>query len=497
MLISQTKLDFWIKESLNVLFTGEYGVGKSSIIIEAWKRHNLNFKYFSGATMDPWIDFVGVPEKREDKDGVPYIAYILPDYMNDDLEAIFIDEFNRSSKKVRSAVMELIQFKSINGKKFKNLRIVWAAINPEDSEFDFDYDVEKLDPAIKDRFQVHYTIPFDVDKEYFSKKYGNENAVVAEQWWSQLPINIRKFVPPRRLDFALDMFMKNGDINDVLPLESNPNILKNSLMIEPISVILEKYYLSKNKKDAKKFLNGINNWNKSESIIAGNKDYIDFFLPLASKEMISSFISSSKTQVKEHLKKRLKQNKLSKTIQAIFNDIESASLNRYEFASRTINYAYKLRNKQWIKENNITDCLSLNNVFITDVTKYVSSTKQKLEYILSTELNTDVAQNIDFIKKSTNLIKETVNFHVIALYRQYFALIEKVINCLEKYSSHMSVKSIVEQQTILLNTTNYLMLEIIDKLYISEEELTSKFSEIISFFADNSEAFIYERVTDI
>ena len=43
-----------------------------------------------------------------------------------------MDEFSRAHKKVRNAVMELIQFKSINGRKFKNLKIVWAAINPDD-----------------------------------------------------------------------------------------------------------------------------------------------------------------------------------------------------------------------------------------------------------------------------------------------------------------------------------------------------------------------------
>ena len=41
--------------------------------------------------------------------------------------------------------MELIQFKSINGKKFNNLRFIWAAVNPDDPE-----DVVTLEPQTCD-----------------------------------------------------------------------------------------------------------------------------------------------------------------------------------------------------------------------------------------------------------------------------------------------------------------------------------------------------------
>jgi len=40
-------------------FSGKHGVGKSAMIIEAFNRHNLNWMYFSGSAMDPWVDFVG------------------------------------------------------------------------------------------------------------------------------------------------------------------------------------------------------------------------------------------------------------------------------------------------------------------------------------------------------------------------------------------------------------------------------------------------------
>lgn len=41
--------------------------------------------------------------------------------------------------------MELIQFKSINGKKFNNLKVIWAAINPDDGDKDALKDIVNFD----------------------------------------------------------------------------------------------------------------------------------------------------------------------------------------------------------------------------------------------------------------------------------------------------------------------------------------------------------------
>ena len=63
------------------------------------------------------------------------------EFQDDEVEAIFMDEFQKTQK-VRNAVMELIQFKSINGRKFKNLKIVDAG--KDDEEFNYR---DALDPA--------------------------------------------------------------------------------------------------------------------------------------------------------------------------------------------------------------------------------------------------------------------------------------------------------------------------------------------------------------
>ena len=112
----------------NVLLVGNHGVGKTAIVRTALDDLGLVWKYFSASSIDPWVDLVGVPKE---KDGV--LELIRPATLDfENLQVIFLDEYNRAPKKVRNACMELIQFGSINGKKFPKLQLVIAAINPDD-----------------------------------------------------------------------------------------------------------------------------------------------------------------------------------------------------------------------------------------------------------------------------------------------------------------------------------------------------------------------------
>ena len=260
-MIPDTKLDFWIKENYNVILRGYHGVGKTAIIRNAFERHNLNWLYFSAATMDPWVDFVGVPKERKDENGVVYLDLIRPKvFAEDKVEAIFMDEFNRSTPKVRNAVMELLQFKSINGKKFNNLKIIWCAINPEDEEENLDYDVEKIDPAQLDRFQVIYDVPYLLDKSYFYKKFGNQITNAVTSWWNELDKSIKLKISPRRVDYAMECYTKNGDLRDILPKEANIKKLlieiENGTFEEQLKAVTK----TKNENKIKEFIDNENNF---------------------------------------------------------------------------------------------------------------------------------------------------------------------------------------------------------------------------------------------
>lgn len=310
----------------------------SSIVIDTFNRHKLNYLYFSAATMDPWVDFVGVPrEKNDDKlpkefkvikelalidpdlatewiknnwsmttesankiinhttnkiVGASYLELIRPQaFATDTVEAIFFDEFNRSPKKVRNAVMELLQFKSINGKKFPNLKIIWAAINPDDD--DQNYDVEKLDPAQADRFHITVGIEYKPNKDWFKERYTAKIAESAISWWEELPDELKNLVSPRRLQYAIDVYTERGDIRDVLPETSNTQKLRDALNNGPISDKLEQFIKSGNVTEAREFMKNENNYTAAMKYITKSQSLMDYFFPLLPKEKINVIMSEN------------------------------------------------------------------------------------------------------------------------------------------------------------------------------------------------------------
>lgn len=199
----------------------------------------------------------------------------------------FFDELNRAPDKVLNAIMELIQFKSINGYKLKNLKVIWAAINPEDD--DDTYSVNHLDPAHVDRFHVKIDVPFDVDKEYFTKKYPSIGETFIT-WWKALPENIRVLVSPRRLDYAADAYVNDCRLEDFLPAETNITKLRGMLKSLPFH---EEIANVVDAEAAEKFLRNINNATKLlEMVKVKDPLAIDFFVKYAStmpKELVEPF----------------------------------------------------------------------------------------------------------------------------------------------------------------------------------------------------------------
>jgi hypothetical protein len=288
LLLIKSKLDNYFKMKVNVLLEGRHGTGKTSLVSEIFNKNCKKWLYFSGATLDPWVDFIGIPKEKSigDKE---VLTFVLPEkMMDDDVEAIFIDEYNRSHKKVRNGTLELIQFKSINGKSFPNLKVVWAAINPCEDEID--YDVETLDEAQIDRFQVKIKMPNNPDVNYFTSKFGDPYAKAACEWWNQLPTKIQMRVSPRRLDYALEIYKAEHDIYDVIPIESNPGKLLTLLKFGNIEEKINKLYLEKNNKKTNAFFKEENNFQSAVTIIKKNEDYMHYFLPLLEEERLSSLL---------------------------------------------------------------------------------------------------------------------------------------------------------------------------------------------------------------
>jgi hypothetical protein len=136
--------------------------------------------------------------------------------------------------------------------------MVWIAINPPDTG---EYDVQQLDPAQEDRFQVHFFVPNRPDDEYFTRKYM-EKGVKFTNWWAKLAPEAQKKISPRRLDYAAEMYFDGGDLADVLPAGIN-----TAELIEVLGhgTIEERYNLLRNNKnttpeDIRRFIQNDNNF---------------------------------------------------------------------------------------------------------------------------------------------------------------------------------------------------------------------------------------------
>lgn len=210
------KAGMWLDNNLNVMLIGLHGVGKTQVVLDECKAKGLRMKYFSCSTLDPFTDLVGVPFARKDDEGNEYLKMVRPRDI-DKAEIIFMDEFNRADSKVHNALMEIILFRTINGEPLPNLRMVWAAMNPPGG----DYDVEELDPALLDRFDVFEDVAARPSVEYMVSRgirEGVAQALIA--WWQEQNKTRRsaaEVITPRRLEKIGLLYEKTGDFKSAIP----------------------------------------------------------------------------------------------------------------------------------------------------------------------------------------------------------------------------------------------------------------------------------------
>lgn len=187
------------KHKLNVLLIGTHGVGKTMSCISILKKQKVNYKHFSVPTMDPWVDLTGLPKPVGDDNNLK-IKFARPELDVEGVEVLLFDEINRGHPKTMDALFEITQFKTCNGKSFKNLKMVWATMNPPGKGSMSN----ALDPALEDRFDIKIQIAPQINKNYFGEKYGTVFADNIYNWYSILPPDIKLELSPRRIEKAID-----------------------------------------------------------------------------------------------------------------------------------------------------------------------------------------------------------------------------------------------------------------------------------------------------
>lgn len=319
-------LQNFIRRNRNVLFIGKHGVGKTTLIMEAFKAENLTYKIFNAATMDPFTDFIGIPREQTDSSG-SYLEYVKPkDFRDGNVQAIFFDEVNRGHKAVTNQILELVQFRTLNGVPMPNLRFVWAAMNPgEDSLSDVTYDVEPFDQAKMDRFHYIINLPYEPNKDYLVEKYGTHNAKVAIEWWSKLSPDLKNLVSPRRLSYVLDEFAAGGDVTCMLPMSANPKqlltLLESGSVDDKFKKLVKGLTINSTKEERKeltKFLSDPALFDQVKKDLIPK--YIEGSAKCMSEERLFELISSS-TKVKNFVVSNPKEFKKElQTLRQVTND---------------------------------------------------------------------------------------------------------------------------------------------------------------------------------
>lgn len=142
-----------------LMFIGGHGIGKSKLIEQLAKDDDAEFiTLFLGQAADAG-DIIGLPTRIEhtDDDGNSYFItdFAPPKWWPRNMGKkyyLFLDEFNRMKPEMGQCVMDLVLNRKLNGRNLpSNTRII-AAINPLEDGY---YQVEELDPALMDRFNVY------------------------------------------------------------------------------------------------------------------------------------------------------------------------------------------------------------------------------------------------------------------------------------------------------------------------------------------------------
>jgi hypothetical protein len=140
----------------NPLFAGDAGIGKSEIC-QAWakaqrkKDPNFGFLDLRLALMEAQ-DLIGTPREANGR-----TTFMLPDFWpKEGSGLLLLEEPNRAHTSVTNAIMQLLTDRKVHGYQLPEGWIIAGAINPETTA----YDVNTMDAALRNRFQV-YEVNYD------------------------------------------------------------------------------------------------------------------------------------------------------------------------------------------------------------------------------------------------------------------------------------------------------------------------------------------------
>lgn len=190
--------------TFNPLFAGDAGVGKSEICqlwVKEQQKTNPDFEFrdLRIAQLEA-PDFVGLV-KIVNRGGQDRTDYITPNFWPAPGTSglLLLEEVNRANSSNMNALMQLLTDRKMHDYKLPEGWIIAAAVNPDDSN----YDVNSMDTAFRDRFEI-----YDVEHDHKgfiqfakdSKWHSNIINFLESQWVYKRPGEIGDqgtYVSPR------------------------------------------------------------------------------------------------------------------------------------------------------------------------------------------------------------------------------------------------------------------------------------------------------------
>ena len=163
----------------NPLFVSHAGLGKSQII-QSWvaeqqkKDPEFGFIDLRIAYLEA-PDVVGLLDVTVDSNGTKRSEHMLPGFWpTSGSGLLLLEEPNRASSSVMNTLMQLLTDRKVHKYQLPPGWMIAGAINPETSE----YDVNSMDAALKDRFEI-FQVEFDhlAFSEYIEKSNWHEPLV--------------------------------------------------------------------------------------------------------------------------------------------------------------------------------------------------------------------------------------------------------------------------------------------------------------------------------
>ena len=141
----------------SILLKGIHGIGKSQIIEDHYSKKGYRMVTLFLGQMADAGDLIGLPDREfNEETGYTHTVFRPPFWWpksEGEKFILFLDELNRGKPEVMQCIMDMVLHRKLMGKKLPDGCMIVSAMNPLSD--DGYYQVDELDPALLDRFNVY------------------------------------------------------------------------------------------------------------------------------------------------------------------------------------------------------------------------------------------------------------------------------------------------------------------------------------------------------